>query len=458
MMHYLFSGIPSLLFEPIAVATLLGCITAFFFLRKRRHGIFFWSITVSIAIMLLWRLALSSLMFSSRYASILLYPAVILTVWFCFQMENIFGLVAESFPRLKLAPSAKGYPSFISYLLIVGLTIACLVKILHYNPFDNYSVKLSKTLARETAGKDFRIFTLGERERIAYYSGIDYDKVAFLSTDTKESLYEALKQKILINKNSFNNVYFVFFLKKGEPEPTAQYLQISPDIGSLECIHQEVTSRRKNKKIVLYRYSPGHPNVEVWEKEVPGISSENLCKNGDFEQFLTGKQLEQRIQYYNEAGVSSFYCTPGPLFPIDWWLGITKREKESQYPIMMLSSEQPIAGNYSLLLDSRHYGTPGVNSPQIRKTGCTISGFIRGLEDSTVNISPCEIDSITKKLSFIETISFSAKRGVTYRFSIPVKADDPTDVPKNLLCIITIDGKILVDNVEFISTSREGKE
>lgn len=447
-MHFLFIEIPRLLFEPIAVGTVLGCFTALWIFHKQR-GLFYWSITATICIMLIWRMAFYSMMLSSRYASILIYPAIIFTVCFFFQLKRKKQRDNSQLSHLQ-NQIPKVYPA-IPYFLVIGLAVACLIKILHYDPYESHTVKLCQTLSREIAGKNYLIYAQQGRDRIAYYSGAPINNIQLLENETNLSLYTALNQSILKNKNIWKDVYYVFYLKKGDPEPTAQYLQIDPSIGSWECVHRELTSRRKNKEIVLYRFAPAHPYVDVWEQDIPDLSPDNQCLNGDFEQALTGKLQEERISYYKKNGISSVYCNPETLLPADWWLGITKREKESQYPIMMLTAEQPIAGKYSLLLDNREYGTPGINSSQIDRSDCFFSGFVRGLKESKINISVCGFNTKEKNITYLETITFFAKAGVTYRFSIPAKNDRRPEQYSKLLCIITFEGRILVDNIEFLN-------
>lgn len=55
MTEVFFKLIPQILFEPIAVGALLGLFTALIFFWKK-HGKFYWIVTVSIVFMLGWRL------------------------------------------------------------------------------------------------------------------------------------------------------------------------------------------------------------------------------------------------------------------------------------------------------------------------------------------------------------------------------------------------------------------
>ena len=69
-----FRLIPRILFEPVAVAAVLGIITALIYSWKKRNNLF-WFVACSVVFMIGWRLVIHII--SSRYASILIYPAII---------------------------------------------------------------------------------------------------------------------------------------------------------------------------------------------------------------------------------------------------------------------------------------------------------------------------------------------------------------------------------------------
>ena len=73
-----------MLFEPIAVAAVLGLVTAAVMYWKR-HTPLYWLIGLSILFMIGWRLLIQIV--TSRYSMILIIPAVIATGFFCFQTE-----------------------------------------------------------------------------------------------------------------------------------------------------------------------------------------------------------------------------------------------------------------------------------------------------------------------------------------------------------------------------------
>ena len=162
MTEVFFKLIPQILFEPIAVGAVLGLFTALIFFWKK-HGNFYWIVTVSIVFMLGWRLAIQII--STRYASILIYPAIIFCVYFCFKLEDLCKLIPKFPERLR---------RMVPWLFLIGLSIASLVKTLHYNPYENY-IRSNCSTAKQDAAKFARPLALAdprEVRRYHYYSGV----------------------------------------------------------------------------------------------------------------------------------------------------------------------------------------------------------------------------------------------------------------------------------------------
>ena len=344
----------------------------------------------------------------------------------------------------------------IPYLLITILAAVCLAKTLHNNPYGTHTIKICKALADEIKGKDFYIYAQDAKFQIAYYAGIDAKKIDLFSDGRHHAVHKLLRRMIQNTKNYLKNIYFIFSLKQGEPEPDSEYLGIKPEMGKWKCIHREYTSRKKNRELVLYRFIPAHPNIEIWEKKIPDVSPENLCRNGNFEQSLSEKELKNRIAHYKKIGASDFYLTPGRLFPAHWGLGVSK-------PISGISSEMalteknPIAGKYSLEMKSDNKYGLGINSSFIQKQDCIFSGFIRAESESSVKVHSCYWDADKKKSVFINSCFFRLFPGKTYRFSIPIRMNDVPQKDKNIYIIVAEHGHILLDNVEFIRTQEKNR-
>lgn len=153
MTEVFFKLIPQILFEPIAVGALLGLFTALIFFWKK-HGKFYWIVTVSIVFMLGWRLAIQIV--STRYASLLIYPAVIFCVYFCFKLEDLCKLIPKFPEKLR---------RIVPWLFLIGLSIASLVKTLHCNPYENY-IRSNCSAAKQDAVKFARPLALADPREV----------------------------------------------------------------------------------------------------------------------------------------------------------------------------------------------------------------------------------------------------------------------------------------------------
>ena len=206
MMRYFFVGIPSLLFEPIAIVALLGCITTFCIFHKKNNR-FFWITSAAICFMFIWRLSLHSLMLSTRYASIILYPAVIVAVLFCFHVREAARFFIRKFPLLKKSLLCRISPA-IPYFLISALAVACIAKTLHYDPCKFHTVKVCKALAKEVEGKDFFLYVQDAKLQIAYYSGINEKKINLFVGGRDHAVHESLGKILKNTKNENKHLIF----------------------------------------------------------------------------------------------------------------------------------------------------------------------------------------------------------------------------------------------------------
>lgn len=296
-------------------------------------------------------------------------------------------------------------------------------------------------------GKNALIFTADELERFTYYAGGEKNNIQRL--DPTRTLYESIREELLAHQNFIITMYVAFYLPQGKPEPTLAYLNLPPSIGEWKCIHREYTSRRKKKEMLLYRFVPAHEAIRTWEGEIPQMSVLNLCKNGDFEQSLTGDTLDKRISYYKNIKASDFYTMPGRLFPQNWWLWISE-DSPGQFSEMSLTGEQPIAGKYSLKLKGDDHELASVNSDGMPVKDGKIFGFLHAVEKSMVYVALNYFDIVQNRIIFTKRLAFSLDAGKTYRFSIPVRS---TDFPENIsdyTLIIQNSGHVIVDNIQFI--------
>ena len=86
--------IPQIIHEPIAITAVIGIVLAAVCYARRPFGKFYWLILCTLLYMFAWRLAIQII--SSRYAEILLYPAVISAAYACFKFPELIYLSAIS--------------------------------------------------------------------------------------------------------------------------------------------------------------------------------------------------------------------------------------------------------------------------------------------------------------------------------------------------------------------------
>ena len=244
MTEVFFKLIPQILFEPIAVGALLGLFTALFFFWKK-HGKFYWIVTVSIVFMLGWRLAIQIV--STRYASLLIYPAVIFCVYFCFKLEDLCKLIPKFPERLR---------RMVPWLFLIGLSIASLVKTLHYNPYENY-IRSNCSTAKQDAAKFARPLALAdprEVRRYHYYSGVKTLEAPALDFPG-DTVNPAVIKSFLTRYSPQCDVLYLFIVELSSNEPlTGAALGIPPESWKLLSCHYQ--NRRKKKQLRLYRYLP----------------------------------------------------------------------------------------------------------------------------------------------------------------------------------------------------------
>lgn len=244
MTEVFFKLIPQILYEPIAVGALLGLFTALIFFWKK-HREFYWIVTVSIVFMLGWRLAIRII--STRYASILIYPAIILSVYFCFKLEELCKLIPRFPDRLR---------RIVPWLFIIGLSIASLVKALHCNPYENY-IRYNCSAAKKDAANFARPLALSdprEVRRYHYYSGVKTLGAAPLDFPG-DTVNPAVVKSLLTRYSAQCDALYLFIVESSSNEPlTGTALGLPPENWKL--LSWQYQNRRKKKQLRVYRCLP----------------------------------------------------------------------------------------------------------------------------------------------------------------------------------------------------------
>lgn len=352
MLKCLLVDIPRVLFEPVAVIGALGFLYAFF-RNFRNRGELFWIITGTVLFIIGWRLAFHSLMVSSRYASILLYPIVISAAWFTLRFGEDIRMTAQ---RIHFLRKCEKLGIVFTVLLFLVLCVWCIDKIRTYNPYADYAIKIGNALTEDAQGGHFEVCTTTDPSRIAYYAHCGLNDVQKLLFEDDEPWREPLKSKVHSLVNSFDPLYCVFTLNKNEETPTAESLGLTPEMGTWKILRREYTSRKKNREFVLARFSPGHPNIEEWSGPISGLPADNLVKNGDFEAVRKDDDWKKLLKNYTDLNIIP-YMDPDRMIPANWNIDIGTWNL-SNPPDLHLSNENVLAGRYSFVADSSYTPFP----------------------------------------------------------------------------------------------------
>lgn len=311
ILKILFQSIPGMLYEPNAVGAVLGLFVAAVMYWKR-HTPLYWWIGFSLIFMIGWRLGIQII--SRRYASILIYPAVIATAYFCFQTE----LLVKYIPKFPVK-----WCKIVPYLFVIGLGIASIGQALHYNPYSDHILRTAKLIQNDAKGRSNPHILVIDQDcrRLSYYSGIP--SIPILYSDLPEADYLKNIGKSLINNDlsePADTVYLVLFeslkRKKG------YYLQGIPEKlrKQIQYLGEFYHNRKKRRVTRVYRYDL---NKFFDFSLKPVIAAEKTSKTKPAHSFTFNKTYPEKHRYYQSVidyfGKQVYQkCPKLKAFPIDW--------------------------------------------------------------------------------------------------------------------------------------------
>lgn len=451
MMEYLLQSLPRILFEPLAVGAFLWIITSLFLFRRKREP-FFRIIALAVCIMLVWRLCLHTLMLSGRYSAFLIYPATIFTVCFCFKLNTICRWLLMRFDKKHIIPCRNLICRIIPWLFMIGLSIAGIVKSLNFNPYDTVLPETCRFYRELPGEKNNPVQVDVDPELFGYYSNTPIKQISLIPKNDKISIEDQFRNRLKRLKNLPGDHYFFFYLRKKDVEPTVETLGLQPGDGKWEILKRSFVSKRKNKELLLARFTAGCPNMKEWNGPVPSVTAKNnLCVNGDFEQLRPQKQQEARKAALKAMGITVFDEHPEKYFPYAWWLSYGVWFKNKPQPDMYVSAKNPIAGTYSLFVDSRNAVRPTTfNSRYVYlKNGAAYSLFVRNESDApSLVILTCISRGKDKKMIWHpDKIFCRIPPGKLYKISgiFPPLTDESLLSGINF----TVYGKVVIDQIVF---------
>lgn len=243
MLQILFQSIPSILFEPVAVGAALGLVTAAVCFGKNKSALY-WAVAFSLIFMLSWRLAIQ--IASSRYASILVFPATIATAYFAFKMDWIAAYIPK-FPVLLR--------KYLPYLTVIGIAIGGVAQLLHYNPYADRFIKIAELIKADAKQFDkVHILTVDPR-RTLYYTGFPVTAIASDGV-TPDEYCKSLADTMLKGGGQYADMFYVIISESAKDLPGRCFSAV-PDFIRKEFIFwREFYHNRKKRRVTrVYRYN-----------------------------------------------------------------------------------------------------------------------------------------------------------------------------------------------------------
>ena len=441
MLKYFFHTVPPMLFEALAITALIG-FAVLLFLRKKKNPVLFWSLTGVVLFMIIWRQAIHSLMLSSRYSQILIYPCVILSACLCMNTRALFRW---SFRKFKFDfPYRKDICKFLPTVLFVSLFFACIGKALHVDFYGNFIKKITTAYQKYADSEDYIHITGKENCRIAWALKRKISDIQIIH-DSNQTALSSVSKTVEKFKNIPGNHYLFFFLRKKETEPSAQTMKFDKDSGSWEILERFYTSKRKNKEIILARYRPACPNVQEWNKPIPELPADDLYRSiGNFEKTLPLKTRQDREKYFQKQGLKEYSDLSGRSLPHGWWISLSKYHKKNP-PDVRLSDKNPLKGKYSLFINTNNY-LIGFNAGYVFKN-CKVTFFVRpeGKKPTQMKLLLCSKNFKTNHFKTQKVLLFTLQPGKTYRIQKDVDLSKFPQGFQNLCPIIQLNGCATID-------------
>lgn len=264
ILSVLFKRIPGILFESVAVAAALGLIIAAVMCWKRRT-LLYWLLAFSCLFMLGWRMGIQII--SQRYASALIFPAVIASAYFCFQTESLVKYIPK-FP--------EKWCRFVPYVFILILGISSIVKVFHFNHYGDYVIRASELIRNDLqklgGGEPFLLSTDSAADRLSYYTGFTGGIIVYNNLPDEEYVKNIGIQLCRGTAEPAEHIYLV--LHGSTKRDMGFYLQNVPaDLKKqLHYLGEFYLNRRKRGAIRVYRYDVRkvfEHSVKPYQKALP---------------------------------------------------------------------------------------------------------------------------------------------------------------------------------------------
>ena len=445
MADYLFKSIPGILYEPFAVCVLLWLALIFPFFRKKNR-VFVLLIFASVVCMVVWRMVLSHIVLSSRYAAILIYPAAAASACLCVKISPLGIWIAKKFK--KNTPSVKMWLRILPVVIAAGLSITCLCRSLRFKNYASAYKKVAQAYLQYRSGAGELYITNKEINRVSWYAGLKGRAVKEFPDSGEKDACQVIRQMIEKLKNSPGEHFFIFFVKKHEKMPSSAAMHLTEDYGKFEILARYFNSSRKNKEIVLAKYKPVCPDVEELSGKISKISSKNVISNGDFEQVVSGAELEKLKNSCEKLRLAEYSDLNSRLLPRLWTFAFGQWNIVNP-PDIRLTEKDALSGKYSLSIDSAPPRKQAILTNWSAFSGKKRFSFLvrtAGAGSTAIEVWVISRDSSKKKTKVTHKADFILPPGKQYRIYGDIPADKFSAEWKDYLLQPRFRGRCVVDD------------
>lgn len=281
-------NINKILFEPFTVCSLTGIaiILAAFGKHKRKNLLFSWMAALVLAI--LWRVMIA--VPSSRYASVLLVPAIV------FSVVGIYAL---------------NLPKFLQRTAIGILVVFCLCKCLRFNENASYirnvsnAVKADAIRYRTPLILDF----CGEEKRLRRYAGLP----------VRRAVPDHVNQIVHANQIAANLPYWslnhdvLYVVRKRHGSSAVPLEQSGVSEGEdWQMLLSEPMDRKGKKRIEVYRFLPNQKKHIVL-KSMDDVKNHIIPQNLNL---YRGADFSVSTDFFHAAGQRPPFWSPTDYMPL----------------------------------------------------------------------------------------------------------------------------------------------
>ena len=237
----LFQQIPNGLCLIFAIGSLIGF--ALFLLKRRQHNPLRFCFGAAVAFILSWRLVVGVL--ATRYISILIIPAILLTAFVGIRGRVLWRFFCKKYPRLP-----RWFGTFFARAVLLGCSGGALWMAYHsLNSSQRSYRELYRSLKEYRRSEPHFKLLIAEDDvlRTRYYTGIN---AAPLTDRTRQGI---LRRVIAAGKNT--PVIVVTRIRRKEPLLQFGKKELPAGAG-WKTVRKIDAETRKGKGIVLYLYTP----------------------------------------------------------------------------------------------------------------------------------------------------------------------------------------------------------